>query len=147
MPSSPRPLSAEASQDEIKSREDTEITGSRPEELRNASPRGSPAQMSVETLGRRELREEELAEKWGGVEVQQQEGVAGQKERLRQPTMGDERSLIVAFGADDPEDKAAIGQSSHRDSMQLEIDKHHFRLSGIRARQLADARQGQRSTE
>jgi len=45
--------------------------------------------------------------KWGGVEVQQQEGVAGQKEMLRQPTMGDERSLIAAFDADDPEDKPA----------------------------------------
>jgi hypothetical protein len=46
---------------------------------------------------------------------------------------GDERNLILAFDADDPKDKAATDILL---AMQLEIDKHHFRLRGIRARQL-----------
>jgi hypothetical protein len=38
---SPRPRSVEASQDEIQSRERTETTGSRPEELQDASRHGT----------------------------------------------------------------------------------------------------------
>lgn len=59
--SSPRPLSVAASQDEIKSREDTETTGSRPEELRNASPHATREGITGGTVGG----------KWGGVEMQQ----------------------------------------------------------------------------
>ena len=44
VPTSSSPLSAEAPQDEIQSRERSETTGGILEELRDASRRGSPAQ-------------------------------------------------------------------------------------------------------
>lgn len=78
-PSSPRPRSVDAPQDEIRGREGTETIGSRPEELRDASRHGTPAQgreeweqqetqVVVETLGKMELREEALVGEGGGVD-------------------------------------------------------------------------------
>ncbi|CZR56350.1 uncharacterized protein PAC_06238 [Phialocephala subalpina] len=75
--SSPRPRSVEEPQGEIKCRERTETTGSKPEELRDASRHGTPAQsledwdqretqVVVETLGRSEPREGELVAEGGG---------------------------------------------------------------------------------
>lgn len=98
----------------------------------------------VETLGRRELREGELVAEGGVVEIQQQEEIAGQKEALRRPAIGDERDLVAADGTDDPEDNEA---TETLPATQLEIEKHVFRLRAIRARQLADARQRQLSTK
>jgi len=80
-PTSPSPRSAEASQDEIQSRERSETNGSRPEELRDACQCGTPAQglewEQWETRGRRELGEEALMEEAGGVEIRQQGELAG----------------------------------------------------------------------
>ena len=64
-PTSLIPRSAKASQDETQSRERSETTGSRPEELRDACRCGAPARVleweqgetrvAVESLGRKEL--------------------------------------------------------------------------------------------
>jgi hypothetical protein len=76
---SPSPHSVEAPQDEIRSREHSETTGGRPEELRDASQRGTPAQGLEEW----EQRESEVG-------VVEGEGLAmQQQEELEQPAMGD----------------------------------------------------------
>jgi hypothetical protein len=88
----------------------------------------------VETPGRSEPRGEELEGEAGEVVMQQQEELEGQKEELGQPAMGDERDLVAMDGTDNPKDKEA---TETLPATKLEIDKHHFRLRGIRARQLA----------
>jgi len=85
-PTSPSPCSVEAPRDEIQSRERSETTGSRPEELQGACRCGTPTQgleweqretrVAVESL-RRELGEEALMEEAGGVEIRQQGEFAG----------------------------------------------------------------------
>jgi hypothetical protein len=140
-PNSPRPCSVEASQDRIQSRECTETTGSRPETPRDASRPGTPAQghedweqretRVVETPGKSEPRGEELVVEAGGVAMQQEE-LEGQKEEL--VAVGDQQDLVVINDTDDPKDKEA---TEALPAAQLEIDKHRFRLRGIRARQLA----------
>lgn len=105
-PSSPRLRSVEASQDESLSQERTETTASRPDEPRDASRHGTPAQglekweqletrVAAEPLGRRDLQEEELVGEVGGVEMQPQEDLAGQKEELRRPAVGDQHDEDV----------------------------------------------------
>jgi hypothetical protein len=142
-PSSPRPRSVQASQDESKSRESTEITGSRPEELRDTSRHGTPAQgleeweqretRVVETPGRSEPRGGELVGEAGGVAMQQQEELEGQTEEL--VAVGDQQDFVVVDDTDDPKDKEA---TEALPAAELEIDKHHFRLCGIRTRQLPE---------
>jgi hypothetical protein len=131
-PTSPSPRSAEAPQDEIQSRERSETTGSRPEELRDACRRGTPAQgleweqretrVAVESLGGRELGEEA-----GGVEIRQQGELAGR------PALGDQQNLVEVDDTGDPMDKEA---TEALPATQLEIDHHYFRLRGIRTQQL-----------
>ena len=70
----------------------------------------------------------------GGVEIPQQEEIAGQKEVLGRPAIGDERDLVAVDGKDDPEDNEATETLL---ATQLETDKHVFRLRAIRAWQLA----------
>jgi len=106
-PTSPSPRSAEASQDEIQSRERSETTGSRPEELQDACRHGTPAQGLEEW----EQRESEVVfvVEGGGVAMQQQEELVAQKEELGQPAVveGDQQDLVEVVDADDPEDKEA----------------------------------------
>jgi hypothetical protein len=128
-PNSPRSRSVEALQDGIQSRECTETTGSRLEEPRDASRPGNLAQgleeweqretRVVETPGRSEPRGGELVGEAGGVAMQQQEELAGQKEELGRPALGDQQ---------DKEATEALPAT------QLEIDRHRFRLRGIRSR-------------
>ena len=65
--------------------------------------------------------------------MQQQEELEGQKEELGRPAMGDKRDLVAVDGTDNPKDKEATETLL---ATKLEIDKHHFRLRGIRACQL-----------
>jgi hypothetical protein len=137
-PTSPSPRSVEAPQDETQSRERSETTGSRPEELRDACRRDTSAQgleweqretlVAVESLGGRELREEVLVEEEGGVVIRQQGELAGR------PAVGDQQNQVEVDYMDDPMDKEATDALPAK---QLEIDNHHFRLRGIRTQQLA----------
>ena len=160
-PSSPRPRSVEAPQDEIKSRERTETTGSRPEELRDASRHGTPAQgleeweqretrMVVEKLGRRELWEEELVGEAGGVAMQQQEELAGQEEELGRPAMGDQQSLVAVDDTDDTDDRTTLRTRKPPRLCQprnLRSTSTVFDFVGYAPGSLLDARQRQPSTE
>jgi hypothetical protein len=83
--------------------------------------------VAVESLGRRELGEEALMEEAGGVEIQQQGELAGW------PAVGDQQNQAEVDDTDDPMDKEA---TEALPATQLEIDKHRFRLCGIRTRQL-----------
>jgi len=102
-PTSPSPYSVEALQDEIQSRERSETTGGRPEELRDASRRGPPAQ----GLEWWEQRETEVVVEGGAVAMQQQEELAARKEELGHPAMGNQQDLVEVIDADDPKDKEA----------------------------------------
>jgi hypothetical protein len=144
---SPRPSSVEAPPDESQSRECTEITSSRPEEPRGASRQGTPAQgleeweqketqVVVQTLGRSELGEEELAREAGGVEMQQQEELGWQEEAPARRNMGDQPDLVEVIDVDDPKTKEATGALP---TTQPEI---RFRLRGIRTQPLAGRQTG-----
>lgn len=61
----------------------------------------------METLGRRELQEKELVGEGGGVEMQQQEEILGEKEKLRRPAIDDKQDLIAVNSTDNPKDKEA----------------------------------------
>jgi hypothetical protein len=84
-PSSPRPRLADAPQVNAMTQECTETTSSRPEQQREASRLGTPAQgwkqqesqAIGETLACWEPREDELVVGEGGLEMQQQEEVRG----------------------------------------------------------------------
>lgn len=116
-PTSPSPRSAEAPQDEIQSRECSETTGSRPEELRDACRRCTPAQgleweqretrVAVESLGGRVPGEEALVGEAGGVEIRQQGELAGW------PALGDQQNQVEVDDMDDPMDKEATETASH----------------------------------
>lgn len=99
--------------------------------------------MVVETLGRRELGVEELVGEAGGVEMQHEE-IAGQKEDLRRPALGDQQNLAEVDDTDVPMDKEA---TEALPATQLEIDHHHFQLHGICTSSFLNARQRQPSTE
>jgi hypothetical protein len=72
-PTSPSPCSVEALQDEAQSREYTETTGSRLEELQDVSRHGT-------TQGLEEWKQRRLVMvEGGGVAIRQQEELAGQK--------------------------------------------------------------------
>ncbi|KAG4432844.1 hypothetical protein IFR05_011683 [Cadophora sp. M221] len=72
-PTSPSPRSVEAPQDKIRSRERSETTGGRQEELRDASGRGSPAQ----DLEWWEQRETDVLVEWGAVAMQHRRKSSG----------------------------------------------------------------------
>ena len=131
-PSSPSPRSVEAPQDEIQSRERSETTGGILEELRDASRRGSSAQ----DLEWREQRETQVVVEGGAIAMQQQEELAAQKEELRQPAVGDQQDLVEVDVADEPRDREATEALPATQPEIDEIDKHRFRLRGVRARQL-----------
>jgi hypothetical protein len=127
-PTAPSPRLVETPQDETRSRERSETTGSGSEELQDACRRGTPAQ-DLEC----EQRETQMGVEGGAVAVQQQEELAAQEEELGQPAMGDQQDLVEVVDLDDPEDREA---TEDLPSTQSENDKHRFRLRGIRARQL-----------
>jgi hypothetical protein len=143
----PRPRSVEALLDESQSRERAETIG-RLEDPQDASRHGTPAQglgweqqetqVVVETLGRRELEEKELAGEAEGVEMQQQEELGWQEEAPAQRNMDDQLDLVEVVDADDPKDKEAIEALPIMRPEVPEIDEHRFRLRGIRTRQLAE---------
>ncbi|KAG4438643.1 hypothetical protein IFR05_005887 [Cadophora sp. M221] len=108
-PTSPSPRSVEAPRDEIQSRERSETTGSRPEELRGACRCGTPAQ---------------------GLEWEQRETRVAVESLRRQLAVGDQQNQAEVDDTDDPMDKEA---TEALPATQLEIDKHRFRLRGIRA--------------
>jgi hypothetical protein len=66
-------------------------------------------------------------EEAGGVEIRQQGELVGW------PAVGDQQSQAEVDDTDDPMDKEA---TEALPALQLEIDKHHFRLRGIRTQQL-----------
>jgi hypothetical protein len=101
-PSPSRPRSVEAPQDEVKSRERTETTGSGPEELRDVSRHGTG-----QGLEEWEQWETEAVVEGGGIAMQQQE--LAQKEELGQPAVGegDQQDLVEIVDADDLKDKEA----------------------------------------
>jgi hypothetical protein len=131
-PTSPSPRSVEAPQSEIQSREHTETTGSRPEELQNVSRHGT-----ADGLEEWEQQETEVVVVEGrAVAMQRQEELASQKEELGQPAAGDQQDLVEVDDAD-PEDKEATEALPGAQPKIPEINEHRFRLRGIRARQLA----------
>lgn len=131
-PTSPSPRSVEAPQDETQSRDRTETTGSRPEELQDTSRHGT-----AQGLEEWEQQETEVVVEGGAVAMQQQEELAAQKEELGHPAVGDQQDLVEVVDADDPEDKEATEALPAAQPKIPEIDEHRFRLRGVRARQLA----------
>ena len=73
----------------------------------------------------------------GAVAMQQQEGLAAQKEELRRPAVGDQQDLVEVVDADDPEDKETTEALPAAQPKIPETDKRRFRLHGVRAWQLA----------
>lgn len=118
-PPSPSPRSVEEPQNEIQSRERSGTTGGILEELQGASRHSSPAQ----DLEWWEQQDTQVGVEGGAVAVQQQE-------ELGQPAVGDQQDLVEVNVADDPEDKEAT------EDPPATQPEHHFRLRGIRARQL-----------
>lgn len=131
-PTSPSPRLVEAPQDETRSREISETTGSRSEELQDACRRGTPAQ----DLEKWEQQETEVVVEGGAVAMQQQEELAAQKKELGHSAVGDQQDLVKVVG-DDTEDKEATEALPAAQPKIPEIDEHRFRLRGVRARQLA----------
>jgi hypothetical protein len=138
-PTSLSPCSAEAPQDKIQSRERSETTGSRPEELRDACRRGTPAQ----GLEWKQRESEVVVVDGEGVAMQQQQQeLAAQKEELGKPAVGEghQQDLVEVVDADDPEDKEA---TEALPAAQPKIpDEHRFRLRGIRTQPLAGRQTG-----
>jgi hypothetical protein len=128
-PTSPSPRLVEAPQDETRSREISETTGSRSEELQDARRRSTPAQ----DLEKWEQQETEVVVEGGAVAMQQQEELAAQKEELAQPTVDDQQDLVEVVG-DETEATEALPAAQPKIP---EIDERRFRLRGVRARQLA----------
>jgi hypothetical protein len=82
---------------------------------------------------RKEPGVEGLVGEGGGGRMRQHVEIAGQKEKLRQPALGDQQSLAEVDDTDVPMDKEA---TEALPATQPEIDKDHFRLHGIRTQQL-----------
>ncbi|KAL2063229.1 hypothetical protein VTL71DRAFT_5033 [Oculimacula yallundae] len=121
-PTSPSPRSAEAPPDGIQSREYTETTSSRPEELQDTSGNGT-----AQGLREWELQETEVEVEGGPVAMQQQKG-------LGDPDVGDQ-DLVEVVDADDLEDKEATEILLAAEPKILV--EHRFRLRGIRTQPLA----------
>jgi len=127
-PTSLRPRSIEASQDEIQNREHTETTGSRPEELQEVSRHGT-----AQGFEEWEQRETEVVVERGDVATRQQEELAARKEELGQPTVGgDQQDLAVVVDTDDFKDMEATEALPATQSEIPEIDERRFQLRGIR---------------
>ncbi|TVY83406.1 hypothetical protein LSUE1_G002963 [Lachnellula suecica] len=127
-----RPRSVEAPQDEIQSRERSETTGTRPDELQDTSQCGTA--QGLEEWGQKET---EVVVEGRVVAMQQQEEFAVQKEELGQPAVGDQQGLVKVTDTDDPEDKETTEALPAAQTKIPEIDKHRFRLRGIRTQPLA----------
>ena len=121
-PTSPSPRSAEAPPGEIQSREYTETTTSRPEELQDTSRNGT-----AQGLEDWELQETNVVSEVGAVTMQQQKEAGN-------PDVGDQDSVEVV-DADDLEDKEATEILLGAESMIRY--EHRFRLRGIRTQPLA----------
>jgi hypothetical protein len=138
------PRSVEAPQDD-QSREHCEITGGRPEEPRDVSRCVTPAQgldleqwealVAVESLGGREPGEETLVGEVGGVEIRQPWELAGR------PAEGHQQNQADVGDTTDPMAEETLPAT------KLEIDHRHFRLRGIRSRQLTKPQRKKPSTE
>ncbi|KAH8598540.1 hypothetical protein B0O99DRAFT_738770 [Bisporella sp. PMI_857] len=125
---------------EIQSREYSETTSGRPEKLQDVSRHGAAqdleeweqreTQVVVETLGGRELGEEELVGEAGMVEMQQQEELAGQNNELGRPALGDQQNLV-----------------EQRNPRSLRSTSTVFDCVGYEPGNFLDARQKQPSTE
>ena len=100
--------------------------------------------MVIETVRGREIREEELVGEAGRVEIQQQEEFMEQNKELGRPALGDQQNLAEVDDTDDPIDKEA---TEALPATQLEIDKHRFRLRGIRTQPLAGRQTGTTLTQ
>jgi hypothetical protein len=74
------------------------------------------------------LGEEALMKEEGGLEIRQQEELAGR------PAVGNQQNQAEVNDRDDPMDKEA---TEALPTTQLEIDHGHLRLRGIRTQQLA----------
>jgi len=76
--------------------------------------------------------------------MQQQEELAGQKEELGQPAVGegDQQDLVEVIDVDDPKGKEATEALPATQSEIPEIDEHCFRLRGIRTQPLAGRQTG-----
>jgi len=72
----------------------------------------------------------------GGVVAIQQEELAAQNKELGQLAVGDQQDLVKVVNAD-PADKEATEALLAAQPKIFEIDKHRFRLRGVRAQQLA----------
>jgi len=132
-PSSPSPRSGEAPQDEIQSRECSETTDGRLEELQDTSRRGTPAH-DLEWWEKRET--EVVVEEERAIAMQQQEELPSRKEELVQPVVSDKQNLVKVLNANDAEDRETTKAVPATQPEINEIDKHRFRLRGVRARQL-----------
>ncbi|PVH70774.1 hypothetical protein DL98DRAFT_123429 [Cadophora sp. DSE1049] len=121
-PTSPSSRSVEAPMDGIQSRERTETTGSRSEELQDTSPHGT-----AQGIERWELQETGVVVEGGAVAMQQQK-------ELGHPDVGD-LDLVEVVDADDLEDKEATEILL---AAEPKIpDEHRLRLRGIRTQPLA----------
>jgi hypothetical protein len=138
------PRSIEALENEIQSRERSETSSSRPEEPRDTCQRGTPAlppalpplfpSPQVFLQPPKSPAAPTQVPEAGRVEIQQQEELVGQNKELRRPALGDQQNLVEVDATDDPLDKEA---TKALPATELGIDKHRFRLRGIRTRQLA----------
>jgi len=142
-PTSPSPRSVEAPEDEIQSREHSETSSSRPEEPRHTCQRGTPTLPSalpplfpspqVFLQPPESPTAPTQGPEAGRVEIQQQEELVGQNKELGRPALGDQQNLVEVDDTDNPIDKEATAALP---ATQLGIDKHRFRLRGVRVRQL-----------
>ena len=132
-PPSPSSRSVEEPQNEIQSRERIGTTGGILEELRDASRHSSPAQ----DLEWWEQQETQVGVEGGAVAVQQQEELAAQEEELGQPAVGKgDQQDLVDVDADEPRDREATEALPATQPEIDQIDKHRFRLRGVRASKL-----------
>jgi hypothetical protein len=136
-PTSQSPRSAEAPQDEIQSREYTETSSSRPEELHDVSRHGIAPGLEEWKWRETEVVEGERegeGEGEGAAIQQEKEHTAAQKDELGQSVMGecDLQDFIEVVNVDNPKDKEAIVALP---TTQPEIPEPRFRLRGIRGRQ------------
>jgi hypothetical protein len=134
-PTSPSPRSVEAPQNEIHGGERSEITSIRPQELHGplyGTGRGLEW----------ERQETEIVEavvvEGGGEAIQERKKPSVQKDKPKQPSVGDQRDLAEVADADDRKDKKATKALPATQPNTPEISEHRFRLRGIRTRQLAE---------
>ena len=138
LPESPPVRSVETPHLESQSQECNETSGSTPEEMRDTSREHASAPGLEKRMDREERNThvfetpEERVERRGEepvqelqVAIEQQEEVEGQKKELL--AIGPQQNLVIIH---DPDKEAA----ETLPATYLEMDKHHFRLRGIRTK-------------